>query len=237
MPVFLESYITNTFTWLSYAILAVAIVLCGGACVCVNCSLLNVVLNFILSSLNILQQTLNEVPKTIKERFSATDDNTINHHILDIKPDYDIDINKIISGIANVFNRVSVEYPVSEKLKKYRSPQPKFDVRGWRRRINERWRKRTKKIKSLMLGFKDKQVPSDDIPGESEETSGYLFLGGGKESSSSSNSRISYSEQLIMQPQRDTDPNLNKTRICHTPQRKLICLKAKADGTWITHYE
>lgn len=221
----LESYISTTpLTWLGYATLAIAIVLCGGAFACFNCSLFDLVLNSTLFSMNVLQRAANDLLRTIKEHFSATNDTAINHHILNIRPEYGVDINKIINDITSVFSCMLMDYPVSERPKKCRSPPRKFDVRGWRRRLNARWKKR--------MIFKLKQVPSNDFPGES---SGYSFPG---ESSSYSNSRTSHLEQLIIKvPQRDTDPNLDKTLPCYPRLRKSIYLKGKADGTRIAHWE
>ena len=129
MPTLLESYFSGlSLIQLNYFTLAVAIFIAyGSTFVCVQCSLVNSVLNFTLFCLRILIT----LPQAVEEYLSAGNEAGYNHYILDVRPEYGVDINQIISDILDVLNQDSLDYPVPEKPTKYKSAPRKFDVKGW----------------------------------------------------------------------------------------------------------
>lgn len=214
----LERYLsTVSLTWLNYVTLAIAIfVICGGAFVCVHCS---PVVNFVLVCLNALKEILILPPSV--EYMPAERELAINHHILSVRPEYGVDISKVISDIIDVLNQAPLEYPTPEKPKKYRTRPHKVDVRGWRHTLNERWKKKMKfmRVKLLQLGIKEKHKKYQDKMIES------LSL----------NTRICQSEEFILLPVSDHDDDVI---VCEDKlTRKITLFKATADGIHIPHYE
>ena len=235
MPVLLENYVGTVSL---YVALAVAIfILCGGTCVCGHCcALANALLRFVLPFHHTLQRILIALPQAI-EQLPAVDDQVVNHHILDIRPEYGIDIKKIISDIIDTLNQVSLDYPPPEKPMKYRRLPRKLDVRGWRCKLNVRWKRKMKFIRAVLWCVNHKDVTINGFQNEIEAEED-------TENNSYSNSRESHinlkencSEEFLLAPHRDEDADLNETTLLQGQPRKLTMFKAKPNGKLTFHWE
>lgn len=230
MSILLENYLSTTsLTWANYVTLGIAVVVvCGGAFACVQCSLGNAVLNAMLSCLSILRRVLIALPPIVKEYLPAASEAGVNHYILDIRPEYGVDINQIISDIVDVLNQGSLDYSAPEKTTKYRTPLFKFDVKGWRRTLNERWQKirRWKTQRKFRKAKRDKAEASYinvcDIEREAHSQRESF------KSSNCSNSIESRSEKLILEPQRDEDNDLDMTILPYNCNVKLSLVYREA---------
>lgn len=256
MPMLLETYVGTTVTWLVFVTLAAAIVfLCaGGTCVCSHCccALARAVFHFvnlvamcwfhILRRISIaLSQALEPHPPENEQIFT--------HHIWDVEvvPEYNVDIEKIISDIVDALNKVLPHYPVPEKPRKYRSPPRKYDIKGWRRKLNERWKRKMKFVRDVLWCFKYKDVSSVESQNEREPSSQREVT----ENNSYSNSRESrsnsregcsnlwesHSEKFLLAPHRDEDANFHETILQQGQSPKLTMFKAKPNGKLTPHWE
>ena len=218
MPTLLESYNgALSLIQLNYFALAIAIfITCGSAFVCVHCSLVNSVLNFTVFCLRILIT----LPQAVEEYLSARNEVDYNHYILDIRPEYGVDINQIISDILHALNQGSSDYCVPEKLTKYRSAPRKFDVKGWRRKLNERWKKKMKFMRAIILGIKYKW---NDIE--------YEAFSERESMRSSRYSNESRMEKFVLgpePPERDEDDDLDRTIVYPDHLHKFSCFILEA---------
>ena len=180
---------------------------------------------------------LNALPLAPAEQLPAANEPVDNHYILGIRPEYGTDINKMISDIVDVLNRVSLDYPAPERHKKYRRPPSKVDRKGWRYKLNERWKKKMKFIRAMLRyrdvsnnEFQDDGGRGTSSERESMENSYFISV-----RESYSNSRESHSEKFYVGPYRDEDDNLNET-ILFKPHR-VTMLKAMPNGTQVTQWE
>ena len=222
---------TASLTWANYVTLGIAVIIvCGGAFACVQCSLGIAVLNVMLFCLDTLRQVLITLPPIVKEYFPAASEAGTNHYILDIRPEYGVEINRIISDIVDVLRQGSLDYSAPKKMTKYRTPLFKFDVKGWRRTLNERWQKirRWKKQRKFSKAKRDKAKASYinvcDIEREAYSQRESF------KSSSCSNSIESRSEKLILEPQRDEDNDLDMTILPYNCNDKLSLVYREADA-------
>ena len=234
MPMLLETYVdTTSLTWLIYVTLAVNIViLCaGGTCVCSHCcAFANAVFHFVLFCLHTLQRVLTALPQAIEH----LPEPAVNHYILDLRPEYGVDIKKMISDIVDALNKVSLYYPAPEKPTiKYRNLPRKLDVRGWRRKLNQRWEKKMKFIRGVLWHVKHKYVLSNESQNEVEANSQREDT----VNNSYSSLRESHSEGFLLAPHRDEDADLHETTLQQGRPHKLTMFKAEPNGELIPHWE
>ena len=261
MPMLLETYVgTISVTWLVFVALAVAIVfLCaGGTCVCSDCCALSRAVFHLISFVvicwfHILQRISISLSQAL-EPLPAANGQVVNHYIQDIVPEYNVDIKKIVSDIVDALSKVSLHYPAPEKPTKYRSPPRKYDVRGWRRKLNERWKRKMKFVRAVLWCFKYQDVSSVESQNEREasaqreviENNRYSSSRGSHSNSrescsnlkeSCSNSRESHLEEFLRAPDRDEDADLHETILQKGRPHKLAMFKAQPNGKLTPHWE
>ena len=225
-------------TWLMYIILAIAGILCVHCCLCVDClrpflfTAINALSRFIFACRNTLRCLLVTLAQTMAHPQPAPVVN--HHHILDIRPEYGGDITTMIRDIVNTLQQVSFDYPSPEKLKKHRRLPQKYNTKGWRRKLNERWKKKMKFIRSMLLYVKcGSAVSSNDYQDEMEAISWQEYI---EHSSYSSFAGEQPLEEFFLAPQRDEDDELDKTILFEGQPRTLTMYKSKPDGTRIPHW-
>ena len=161
-------------------------------------------------------------------------------------PEYNVDIKKIVSDIVDALSKVSLHYPAPEKPTKYRSPPRKYDIRGWRRKLNERWKRKMKFVRAMLWRFKYQDVSS--VESQNEEASAQREVVENNRYSSSreshsnskescSNSRESHLEEFLCAPDRDEDADLHETILQQGRPHKLAMFKAQPNGKVTPHWE
>ena len=249
---------TVSLEWLNYVTLATGIViLCGcvfvWSCVCTQCCCVSSVASFTKFCLSILKRLLVALPPIIDEYFPAMANGAgINHYILDLRPEYGTEISQIVTDIVGVLQHGLVDYPAPEKHPTHKRLVCKYDVRGWRRKSNERWKK--KMMFFRRVGCRHKGTSSNNCQDDSEsERSGQSedTESSNQESFSimdshlsarpeefvveAQNSRDKYSEEFIMVPQSE-DSTLEEITVYPSMMRKIDLFKEKPDGTLVPHY-
>ena len=152
---------------LNYLTLAITVVIFGASTImCVQCSLLNAIINYTLLCHSNLNKAFLTLPQVVED-LSTRNEAGSSHYILDVRPEYGDDINLIISDILDALKQDALDYSVPDKPTKYKSVPRKFDVKGWRRKLNERWKKKIKFMRAILLGVKYKKDASwNDIEQE-----------------------------------------------------------------------
>ena len=236
MPTLLESsFSALSLMQLNYLTLVITVVIFGASTImCVQCSLVNAIINFTFFCLNNLKRIFLTLPQVVED-LSTRNEAGSSHHILDVRPEYGHDINLIISDILDVLNQDSLDYPVPDKPTKYKSVPRKFDVKGWRRKLNERWKKKMKFIRVILMGVKyKKDVSWNDI--EQEAVSERETM----RSSRSSCTSESCTEKFVFGPKppvRDEDDDLDVTTVYPDHLHKFSCFVAEADDSRVPDWE
>ena len=258
----LEEHDVSTLSraWLQYVTLAIGtVILCGVvfACsrLCAQWFCINSVVIFTKFCLNVLKRSLVSLPPIIKY-LPAANGAGINHYILDLRPEYGTEIGRIITDIVGVLQHSSVDHPAPEEHPNHRRLTCKYDVRGWRRKPNERWKKKMKFFKRVVgrrknTSSNNHQDESESVTScQSEDTERNNYSNQQSFSTMEScfnssteefvmevqNSREKYSEEFSVVPWNDEDPTLEETIVYTTPIRKADLLKKKPDGTLVPHY-
>ena len=227
-------------TWLMYITLAITAILCVHCCVCIECcrpllvKAINALLRFISVCRNALMYLLIALAQAMAHPQPAPVANL--HHILDIRPEYDdIDINAMIRDIITTLQQVSLDYPSPEKLRKRRRLPHKFNTRGWRRKLNERWKKKLKFIRSMLLYVRLRgSVSGHELQDEMEASSQREYIEHGRYSSFTWERPL---EEFHLAPLRDEDDDLDKTILFEGQPHTMTMYKSKPDGTLTPHWK
>ena len=239
MPTLLESsFSALSLLQLNYLTLAITVVIFGASTImCIQCTLVNAIINFTFLCLSNLKKSFLTLLQVVED-FSTRNEAGNSHYILDVRPEYGDDINLIISDILDALNQDSLHYPVSDKLTKYKSVPRKFDVKGWRRKLNERWKKKIKFMRAILLGAKyKKDVSWNDIEQEAvierdteqEAVSERETIRSSRSSGTSENC----TEKFVLVPKppvRDEDNDLDVTIVYPDHLHKFNCFVAEADN-------
>ena len=248
----LETYIgTTSVTWLVFVTLAMVIVfLCaGGTCVCSHCcalarAVLRLISLVVMCWFHVLQRITIALAQA-HEPIPAADEQVVNHYLQDIVPEYNVDIKKIISDTIDALSnyKVAQHYPAPEKRTKYRSLPRKYDVRGWRRKLNEKWKRKMKFVRAVLWHFKYNGMSSveGEASTEREVTENNSYVSSRESHSNSrkncSNSRESRSEEFLPAPHRDEDADLHRTILQQGRPHKITMFKADRNNKLTPHWE
>ena len=161
------------------------------------------------------------------------------HHILDTRPEYnDVDINAMIRDIITTLQQVSLDYPSPEKLRKRRRLPHKFNTKGWRRKLNERWKKKLKFIRSMLSYVRPRgSMSCDEHQDEMEASSQREYIEYGSYSSFIKEEPLE-EEFFFLAPLRDEDDDLDETILYGTENHPhtLTMFKSTPGDTLIPHW-